>query len=122
MATDQSADARHPSSRPVHVRRAEELPKAILAAGVLVGTGYLANTGISQFETDVFVDINHLPGWLEPVLWGPMQTGSLWAPRVVGGLAWWRWRRWRPAVGAVVTGIVAWQLAKTVKYFVDRGR
>jgi undecaprenyl-diphosphatase len=66
--------------------------------------------------------VNRLPGWIEPVLWLPMQLGSLFGPLVVAGLAWWRWREWRPAVGAVVAGVLSWQMAKVVKSFVERGR
>ena len=106
----------------LHVRRLEELPRAIIAAGVLVGSGWVASRGVPATEEQIFEAINRLPGWLEPVLWLPMQLGSLFGPFVVGGLAWWRWRRWRPAVGSVVAGVVAWQLAKVVKNFVDRGR
>jgi glycosyltransferase 2 family protein len=106
----------------VHVRHLEELPRAIVAAGVLVGSGWVASRGVPATEEQIFEAINRLPSGLEPVLWLPMQLGSLFGPFVVGGLAWWRWRRWRPAVGSVVAGVVAWQLAKVVKNFVDRGR
>lgn len=105
-----------------HVRRIEEIPRALVAAGVLVGSGWLATQDIPAVEESVFEVINGLPGWLEPVLWLPMQLGSLFGPFVVGGLAWWRWKKWRPAVGAVVAGVVSWQLAKVVKNYIERGR
>ncbi len=104
------------------VRRADQLPEALVAAGVLVGTGVVADRGVPAAEERVFRDIFGLPNWLEPVLWPPMQMGSLWGPFIAGGLAWWRWRSWRPALGAVVCGVVSWQLAKVVKGFVQRGR
>jgi glycosyltransferase 2 family protein len=106
----------------VHIRHLEELPRAIIAAGVLAGSGWVASRGVPGWEEQIFEAVNRLPSWLEPVLWLPMQLGSLFGPFIVGGLAWWRWRRWRPAVGAVVAGVVSWQLAKVVKDFVDRGR
>jgi membrane-associated phospholipid phosphatase len=56
------------------------------------------------------------------VLWLPMQVGSLWGPFAVGAAVWWRLRRWRPAVGSVVVGVLAWQLAKVLKAGVSRGR
>jgi undecaprenyl-diphosphatase len=51
-----------------------------------------------------------------------MQLGSLWGPLLVALVSWLAWRRWRPSVGALVAGIVAWQLAKVVKSAVERGR
>jgi undecaprenyl-diphosphatase len=105
-----------------HVRRLEEVPRVLIAAGVLAGTGWLATEEIPAWEESVFEAVNRLPGWIEPVLWLPMQLGSLFGPLVVAGLAWWRWREWRPAVGAVVAGVVSWQMAKIVKSFVERGR
>jgi membrane-associated phospholipid phosphatase len=41
---------------------------------------------------------------------------------VVAAGSWWAWRRWRPTVGALVVGLIAWQLAKVVKDEVQRGR
>jgi len=124
VSTGSNSDATDlPGPPPViHVRRLEELPKAIVAAGVLIGTGMVASHSVPSWEKRWFELINRLPNWLEPVLWAPMQMGSLFGPVIVGLFAWWRWRRWRPAVGAVVVGIVAWQLAKVVKNFVERGR
>jgi glycosyltransferase 2 family protein len=106
----------------VHMRHLDELPRAVIAAGVLAGSGWVASKGVPGWEEQAFEAVNRLPGWLEPILWLPMQLGSLFGPFVVGGLAWWRWRRWRPAVGAVVAGVVSWQLAKVVKNYVERGR
>jgi undecaprenyl-diphosphatase len=105
-----------------HVRRLEELPRVLIAAGVLAGTGWLATEELPAWEESAFEAVNRLPGWIEPVLWLPMQLGSLFGPLVVAGLAWWRWREWRPAVGAVVAGVLSWQMAKVVKSFVERGR
>jgi len=105
-----------------HVRRVEELPKAIVAAGVLIGTGIVANGRVPAWEERGFARVNRWPGRLEPVLWVPMQLGSLFGPIIVGAIAWLRWRRWRPAIGAVLVGLLAWQLAKVVKNFVERGR
>jgi undecaprenyl-diphosphatase len=105
-----------------HVRRAVEAPKAIAAAVVLALTTWVALDGVPEWEADVFASFNSLSGWLEPVLWAPMQLGSLFGPAIVAIGSWVAWRRWRPAVGAVVVGVVAWQLAKIVKDEVVRGR
>ncbi|MFZ4517885.1 MAG: phosphatase PAP2 family protein [Microthrixaceae bacterium] len=105
-----------------HVRRVEEIPRVLAAAAVLAVTSWIATRDIPGAEQLVFEFVNRQPGWLEWVLWAPMQLGSLFGPVVVAALAWWRWRRWRPAVGAVVAGVVAWQLAKVVKDRIGRGR
>lgn len=99
-----------------------DVVQAIVAAGVLVAAGAAAGDGASTAERRVFELANSQPNWLEPVLWLPMQLGSLWGPFAAGAFAWWRTRSWRPAVGAVVVGVVAWQLAKVVKDHVERGR
>jgi membrane-associated phospholipid phosphatase len=105
-----------------HVRRAIEVPKALAAAAVLALTTWIALDGVPTWEADLFGAGNQLTGWLEPVLWAPMQLGSLFGPAVVAIGSWVAWRRWRPTVGAIVVGLVAWQLAKIVKDEVSRGR
>lgn len=105
-----------------HVRRAVEVPKAIAAAAVLAVTTWVALDGVPDWEADLFASFNRLSSWLEPVLWAPMQMGSLFGPAVVAIASWFAWRRWCPTVGAVVVGVVAWQLAKIVKDEVVRGR
>jgi undecaprenyl-diphosphatase len=89
---------------------------------VLLGCTRLASQGVSTTEERAFSSMNGGPAWVAPVLWAPMQLGSLWGPFAVGAWAWRRWHRWRPAVGAVVAGVVSWQLAKVVKVAVGRGR
>jgi undecaprenyl-diphosphatase len=103
-------------------RSPRDLASAVLAAGVLVGSGALARQGTSHAEGEVFARVNRLPNWLEAVLWLPMQLGSLWGPFVSGALVWWQTRSWRPAVGTIVVGVVAWRLASVVKNAVQRGR
>lgn len=104
------------------VRRPLDLPRAVIAAGVLLTTGEVAFRGVPDEERRAFSWVNRLPAWVEPLLWAPMQLGSLWGPFIVGGLVWWRRRSLRAALGAVIVGVVAWQLAKVVKVLVDRGR
>lgn len=83
---------------------------------------WIAVEGVPQWERRLFESLNGGPAGLELVLWLPMQLGSLFGPFVVGGVAWWRLRRWRPAVGSVLVGVLAWQLAKVLKAAVERGR
>lgn len=102
--------------------RLHELPKAAAALGALAATSAIARDGVPSWEAAAFDRINNLPNVAEPLLWLPMQLGSLFGPFVVAGAAWARWRRWQPAVGAVVVGVVAWQAAKLVKDDIERGR
>lgn len=115
-------------SSPTHqlVRRREEVPKFVASLVVLGGTAYVASRGVPGWEEQVFEAFNRLPDALEPVLWAPMQLGSLFGPAMVaaGSFAAWRNRPgwWRPSAGSLVVGVVAWQLAKAVKAAVERGR
>jgi glycosyltransferase 2 family protein len=99
-----------------------DVARGAAAAGVLGGASWWAGRGVHAAEEDLFGLINRLPGGLEPVLWVPMQFGSLWGPFAAGAVVWHRSRAWRPALGAVIAGVVSWQLAKAVKEVVDRGR
>ena len=110
------------SDRVEHVRRAVEVPKVLGAAAVLAVTTVVALDGVPAWESDLFGAFNRLSDVLEPVLWAPMQLGSLFGPVIVAIGSWLAWRRWRPTVGAIVVGLVAWQLAKLVKDEVSRGR
>lgn len=107
---------------PENDRRTVLLVRAGAGAVVLCGATVIAARGVPEWEKDAFALLNSGPDGPELLLWAPMQAGSLFGPVVVGGLAWWRWRNWRPAVGSVVVGVVAWQLAKVVKAAVERGR
>lgn len=121
-----SADAigsgKLPSVDPDTDHRAMLLVKVGAGAVVLCGATVVAARGVPAWEKDAFALMNSGPDGPELLLWAPMQAGSLFGPVVVGGLAWRRWRNWRPAVGSVVAGVVAWQLAKVVKAAVERGR
>ena len=98
------------------------LPNVVVAATLFVGSVRLARRGVSEPERQVFRSVNEQSAWLEPVLWPPMQLGSLWGPIAVGWATWRRRRSWRPTAGVVIGGVAAWQLAKVVKAIVKRGR
>jgi membrane-associated phospholipid phosphatase len=106
----------------VLARRVAEVPRLVAALAVLALTGIVASRGVPDWEARLFAAINGHGDLLEPILWAPMQLGSLFGPVVVAIGAWVAWRQWRPAVGALVVGVVAWQLAKLVKDAVGRGR
>ncbi len=92
------------------------------ASAVFAAAGAVAADGVPRWERQAFHSINEMPAALEPLLWPPMQLGSLWGPLATGWWTWRRWHRWRPTVGVVVSGVAAWQLAKVVKSFTQRGR
>ena len=107
----------------VHARRPHDLRMAGAAFLLLFGLCWLATAGVSSAEQRIFEPFNELPNWLEQVLWAPMQLGSLFGPLFVAVVGWRHvGRDWRPAVGALVAGVVAWQLAKIVKDIIERGR
>lgn len=83
---------------------------------------WIAVEGLPQWEQRLFEALNGGPTGLELILWLPMQLGSLFGPFLVGGAIWWWSRRWRPALGSVVVGVLAWQVAKVLKAEVERGR
>lgn len=66
--------------------------------------------------------VNDAPDALAPLVWPPMQAGSLSAPFVVAAAACWRTRRIEPAASFAVAGFTAWLTAKGVKKIVGRGR
>jgi membrane-associated phospholipid phosphatase len=121
LPTTSAATAVDRSGAPneAHLR---ELPKAAAALAALAATSAIAREGVPPWEAAAFDRINNLPNAAEPLLWLPMQLGSLFGPFVVAGAAWARWRRWQPAVGAALVGVVAWQAAKLVKDDIERGR
>jgi undecaprenyl-diphosphatase len=96
---------------------------ATLGGLAVVGvTAAFASTGVGPTEERFFDRVDGIGGPIDAVLWLPMQTGSAVAPPLVGIACWLRWRRPRPALGAVVAGLTAWELAKVVKNHVQRGR
>lgn len=94
----------------------------VAAGGVLAASTAVALREVPDAEADAFHAMNDLPSWLTPLLWPPMQIGSLWGPVVAGLATWRRWRSWRATAGVVVGGVVAWQMAKVIKSFIRRGR
>ena len=109
--------------RPPSVRAGSRRLGVILgAAGVFGASSAVAARGVPESEVAAFRALNELPAWVTPVLWPPMQLGSLWGPVAVGVLTWRRSHAWRPTAGVVIGGVAAWQLAKVVKSFVQRGR
>jgi undecaprenyl-diphosphatase len=89
---------------------------------VLVATAAAARRGVPVWERRVYQAVNDLPDALAPIVWPPMQFGSLTSPFALAGFAYWRNRRAEPATSIVAAGFTAWILAKGVKRLVGRGR
>lgn len=114
--------AEAPDSAEGSVVHLGELPKACAALLVLAGTSVIAMSGVPIWEAQTLMRINRWSNLLEPMLFLPMQLGSLFGPFLVAVGSWLVWRRWRPTLGAAAVGVVAWQMAKLVKAGVARGR
>jgi membrane-associated phospholipid phosphatase len=102
------------------VGRSWRLPAAL--GGAVVAIAVAAPTDrVSPLETAVFRAVNGLPDALLPIVWVPMQSGSLGAVPVaaVGALVA-RGRRSAAAVGTA--GLAAYVLAKGVKRLSRRAR
>lgn len=92
------------------------------AALVLVGSAVEARRGHPEWEWRIYRSINDAPDRLAPVVWLPMQAGSLSAPFALSGWSYWRTRRLDPALVYAASGFTTWLVAKGVKKLVGRGR
>jgi membrane-associated phospholipid phosphatase len=108
---------------PAHRSRVHAIRSLIVAlAALAICTLTAIPHGVSGPEERVFRAINDLPGWLEWVLWAPMQLGTVVMVPAAGLVAFLVWRRRRPALDLAVAGSVAWVAAKVIKASVGRGR
>lgn len=79
------------------------------------------NHHVSILERDVFIIVNHLPGWLHPILFTVMQAGSYVAVFATATLAA-AFKRTRLALELLLVGNIAYWLAVLCKGFVHRQR
>jgi undecaprenyl-diphosphatase len=94
----------------------------VAVALLLVGWLLAAREPVPAWELDLTVWINGGPDLLADALWPLMQLGSLWGPTVIA-VAVLAWRRSvLPALAVLLSGLLAWSLAKAVKGAVERGR
>ena len=101
------------------------LPTALrisTAIVALVGSAIEARRGLPDWERTVYKSINDAPDELAPLVWAPMQAGSLSAPFALAGWSYWRSRRLDPALAYAAAGFTTWLVAKGVKRIVGRGR
>jgi membrane-associated phospholipid phosphatase len=93
-----------------------------VALATLVGSGVEARRGLPGWERKAYRSINDGPDELAPLVWAPMQAGSLSAPFALAGWSYWRTRHADPALAYVIAGFTTWLTAKVVKKIVGRGR
>jgi undecaprenyl-diphosphatase len=106
-----------------HVRRAEVV--AVLGgSATLAGTWVLVAVthGVPGWEHQTFEWVNDWPDALWPVLWTPMQIGSLAGSLVVIVVTFVTTRQKRLTLAALTASQVAWWSAKVIKGVVERGR
>jgi membrane-associated phospholipid phosphatase len=80
-----------------------------------------AHRPIPVWEADLTVALNNAPDLVARISWPVMQSGSFFAPLVIGATAAALGRR-RLAVSVVVSGLVAWIGAKGIKELSERER
>ena len=97
------------------------LPAALAGTALFVAT-VAAKRGAPAWEHRTYSAINDLPDALAPLVWPPMQFGSLTSPFTLGALAYLRNRRPEPAASIIAAGFAAWITAKGMKKLVGRGR
>ena len=105
------------------VRRVEVV--AVLGgSAVLAGSWIIAaaNHGVGGWEEDIFERVNDLPDFLWPVVWGPMQLGSLAGSLVVVAVTFATTRQKRLTLAALTASQTAFWSAKVIKGVVSRGR
>ncbi len=98
---------------------------AVLGGGALLAGSWVlvaANSTVPHWEARTFDAINGLPDPLWPVLWGPMQFGSMVGSLVVVGATGLVTRNIRLTLATLVGSQVAFWMAKEVKATVSRGR
>lgn len=92
------------------------------ATVALIGSAVVAERGLPEWERKLCRTINDAPDALAPLVWLPMQAGSLTAPFALAGWSFWRTREPDPSVAYAAAGFATWLTAKGVKKMVGRGR
>ena len=116
-----SAAAR-PASAAARAGPGTAAAKAGIGAAGLLAISLLAASGeVPDAERRVYEAVGRLPSAVAPALWVVMQSGSLAAVFVAGGLAL-AARRPRMALAVAAGGSTAWASAKVAKRVVQRGR
>ena len=101
-----------------------EVASVLGGAGLLAGSWVLVTQHevVPRWEARLFEAVNDWPDALWPVIWPPMQLGSLVGSLLVAGAAGLRTRDRRLAVACVGASQAGYWLAKGVKNVARRGR
>jgi undecaprenyl-diphosphatase len=105
------------------IRRAEVI--AVLGGSAMLAGSWVivtATHGVPGWEQEFFEWVNDGPDALWPVIWGPMQLGSLAGSLVVVVVTFVVTRQRRLTLAALTASQLAWWSAKVVKAVVGRGR
>ena len=96
---------------------------AVVVAGcsVLLVSGLLARSGVSEAERAVFQAVNELPQSLHPFIWPLMQYGTFITIPALAVIAL-VFRRFRLALAIALSGVGVYLVALVVKGIVERGR
>jgi undecaprenyl-diphosphatase len=116
--------SRDGGTRQVHHRPYLRFGLGIAVAAVVVMASWtlVVRPDVTPAEERLFRVVNTAPDVLWPLVWPPMQLGTIVAPVVVGGAAAAVLRRWRPPAAALIAGYTAWAAAQIVKATVVRDR
>jgi membrane-associated phospholipid phosphatase len=111
----------HPASARV---RPAEVAAVLAGAPLLVVSWVIVAAGghVPALERRTFEAINRLPDALWPIVWAPMQLGSLAGALVVVAVIQVVGRNVHLTLAALTASLVAWWSAKGVKAFVSRAR
>lgn len=101
-----------------------EIVVVLAGATLLAGswTVVAANDTVPGWEAALFEAVNGLPGVIWPVVWVPMQLGSVGGSLVVVGVTALVTRSARLTVAVLVAAQAAYWTAKVIKTTVSRGR
>lgn len=105
------------------VRRAEVA--LVLGAGVALAASWVivaVQQGVPGWEVQIFGWVNGLPDALWPIVWAPMQLGSLPGSLAVVAGTYAVSRNTRLTLAALTASQIAWWSAKAIKLVVARGR
>jgi len=111
-----------PTKSTRQVIRRVEVFAVLGGSAVLAGSWVIAaaHHNVGGWEEDIFERVNDLPDALWPVLWGPMQLGSLTGSLVVVAITYVTTRQRRLTLAALVASQTAFWSAKVIKRLVDR--
>jgi undecaprenyl-diphosphatase len=105
------------------IRRVEVI--AVLGGSAMLAGSWVVvavTHGVPGWEQEFFEWVNDGPDALWPVVWGPMQLGSLAGSLVVVVVTFVVTRQRRLTLAALIASQAAWWSAKVIKGIVGRGR